>query len=427
MQETQQLRIFKFGGASVKDAAAIRNLRQIAQTYGQPGPLLVVVSAMGKTTNALEELFQLAHSGQDYGPQLAVLRDFHLQVATELGVTDEAAGTPALTELLEQLQDRLATLQPGDFDKQYDQVVSYGELLATRIVARALQAQWLDCRPLIRTDHTWREGRVAWPATERLLGAVVPAQLAHGPVVTQGFLGGTSSGQTTTLGREGSDYTAAILAYCLGAESVTIWKDVAGLLNADPKIFADTVRFPEISYQETIEMAYYGASVIHPKTIKPLAVKHIPLRVKSFVDPAAEGTLIHDCRHGLLVPAFIRKTGQCLVSFESKDLTFISEENLEVIFGALAQARLKIHLMQNSAISFSVCTDFSAFRLDKLLALLRDQFTIHYNTGLELYTIKNYDAASIRRLTEGRELLLEQRTRQTFQFVCRGGPNEFVK
>ncbi|WP_311181877.1 amino acid kinase family protein [Hymenobacter volaticus] len=234
-----------------------------------------------------------------------------------------------------------------------------------------------------------------------------------------GVSGGTASGHTTTLGREGSDYTAAIFAYCLGAESVTIWKDVAGLLNADPKIFEVTVRYPEISYQETIEMAYYGASVIHPKTIKPLAVRQIPLYVKSFVDSTAEGTKIHDCRHGLLVPAFIRKINQCLISFESKDLTFISEENLEVIFGALAQVRLKINLMQNSAISFSVCTDFSAYRLDKLLTALREQFTIHYNTDLELYTIKNYDAASLQRLTTGRELLLEQRTRQTFQFVCR--------
>ncbi|AHJ98115.1 aspartate kinase [Hymenobacter swuensis] len=427
MQEPQQLQIFKFGGASVKDAAAIRNLSSIVRAHGQPGPLLVVVSAMGKTTNALEAIYQLAHTGQEYTPQLALLRDFHLGVATELGVSDEAAGTPALAELLEQLHDRLATLLPGDFDKQYDQVVSFGELLATRIVARALQAQWLDCRPLIRTDHTWREGRVDWATTERNLRATLPGQLQHGPIVTQGFLGGTAGGHTTTLGREGSDYTAAILAYCLGAASVTIWKDVAGLLNADPKFFADTVRYPEISYQETIEMAYYGASVIHPKTIKPLAVRGIPLLVKSFVDPTAEGTRIHDCRHGLLVPAFIRKTGQCLISFESKDLTFISEENLEVIFGALAQVRLKIHLMQNSAISFSVCTDFSAYRLEKLLSALREQFTIHYNTGLELYTIKNYDAASIQRLTDSRELLLEQRSRQTFQFVCRGGVNEFVK
>lgn len=426
MHDPHPLKVYKFGGASVKDAAAIRNLASILQTQGTGSRLLIVVSAMGKTTNALEALFQQAYNRQEYTASLQALRDFHQEVADTLaasagaGAAAESGPSPSLAALFEQLGDRLATLAPGDFDKQYDQVVSFGELLATRIVADALGAQWLDCRPLLRTDHAWREGRIDWPTTERNLRAVVPPLLAQGPIVTQGFLGGTASGQTTTLGREGSDYTAAILAYCLGAESVTIWKDVAGLLNADPKIFSDTVRYPEISYQETIEMAYYGASVIHPKTIKPLAVRRIPLLVKSFLDPEAAGTIIHDCRHGLLVPAFIRKTDQCLVSFESKDLTFISEENLEVIFGALAQVRLKINLMQNSAISFSVCTDFSAYRLEKLLGLLREQFTIHYNTGLELYTIKNYDAASIERLTENRQLLLEQRTRQTFQFVSRG-------
>ena len=425
MQYSQPLKIYKFGGASVKDAAAITNLRSIVRQHGADGPLLVVVSAMGKTTNALEKIFELAHAGQEYTGLLAQLTGFHRAVAHELLPADDAdppqasSNEPSLEQLLEQLGDQLATLTPGEFDKQYDQVVSFGELLATRIVASALSTQWLDCRPLLRTDHAWREGRIDWPTTERNLAAAVPPLLALGPVVTQGFLGGTASGHTTTLGREGSDYTAAIFAYCLGAESVTIWKDVAGLLNADPKIFEDTVRYPEISYQETIEMAYYGASVIHPKTIKPLAVRRIPLYVKSFIDSAAEGTKIHDCRHGLLVPAFIRKGNQCLISFESKDLTFISEENLEVIFGALARVRLKINLMQNSAISFSVCTDFSAYRLDQLLTALREQFTIHYNTDLELYTIKNYDAASVQRLTTGRELLLEQRTRQTFQFVCR--------
>ena len=425
MQNSHSLKVYKFGGASVKDAAAIRNLVRVVREQGTGSSLLIVVSAMGKTTNALEEIFQLAHAGQDYTAPLARLVEFHRSVAQELlpeqtgNVLGHTPNEPSLNQLLEQLSDRLATLTSGEFDKQYDQVVSFGELLATRIVAGALEAQWLDCRQLIRTDHAWREGRVDWPTTERTLTATIPQLLVQGPIVTQGFVGGTTSGLTTTLGREGSDYTAAIFAYCLRAESVTIWKDVAGLLNADPKIFADTVRYSEISYQETIEMAYYGASVIHPKTIKPLAVRQIPLYVKSFLDPTAEGTKIHDCRHGVLVPAFIRKVNQCLVSFESKDFAFISEENLEVIFGALAQVRLKINLMQNSAISFSICTDFSAYRLEKLLETLRDQFTIHYNTDLELYTIKNYDAASIQLLTSRRELLLEQRTRQTFQFVCR--------
>ncbi|NVO32039.1 aspartate kinase [Hymenobacter lapidiphilus] len=421
MHELSQLKVYKFGGASVKDATALRNLGHIVAEHGRPGPLVIVVSAMGKTTNALEALLQLAHAGQPYATQLAVLRDFHMGVATEL----QLPADELLRELFTTLEAHLAAatrVAAADFDRHYDQVVSCGELLSTRIVAAYLGARWLDCRPLIRTDETWREGRLDWAATEAALrGALPMAELAQGlPVVTQGFVGGTASGLTTTLGREGSDFTAAILAYCLGAGSVTIWKDVAGLLNADPKIFADTVRYPEISYQETIEMAYYGASVIHPKTIKPLAVHGIPLLVKSFLDPTAEGTRIHDCRHGLLVPAFIRKADQCLISFESKELDFISEENLEVIFGVLAQVRLKIRLMQNSAISFSVCTDFLPTRLEQLLARLRDQFTIHYNTGLELYTIKNYDAPSLQRLTAGRELLLEQRTRQTFQFVCRG-------
>ncbi|WP_375417998.1 aspartate kinase [uncultured Hymenobacter sp.] len=428
MQQAASLQVYKFGGASVRDADAIRNLAAIVRTHGAGRPLLIVVSAMGKTTNALEEIFGLAHAGHDYQTLLAQLTGFHLAVGRELlgpgaGASDEygalavAVGDTSLGSLLESLRERLGRMRPGEYDRQYDQVVSYGELLASLLVASVLGADWLDCRPLIRTDRSWREGRVDWPTTERAVQGGVGPRLVRGVVVTQGFVGSTASGVTTTLGREGSDYSAAIFAYCLKAESVTIWKDVAGLLNADPKIFPNTIRYPEISYQETIEMAYYGASVIHPKTLKPLAERGIPLYVKSFLDPAAPGTVIHDCRHGLLAPAFIRKTGQCLVSFESKDFAFISEENLEVIFGALAQARLKINLMQNSAISFSVCLDYNERRLAELLALLREQFAIHYNTDLTLFTIKNYDATSVQQLTAGRQLLLEQRTRQTFQFV----------
>jgi aspartate kinase len=427
MQPASSLQVYKFGGASVKDAAAIRNLAAIVRTHGAGQPLLIVVSAMGKTTNALEDIFQLAHTGQDYSAALQQLSQFHQEVARDLlgtDATDEhgapavAVGEVSLGGLLEALRERLSRMRPGEFDRQYDQVVSYGELLSSLLVAQVLGADWLDCRPLIRTDRNWREGRVDWPTTERAMQAKVRPRLSKGVVVTQGFIGSTASGVTTTLGREGSDYTAAIFAYCLKAERVTIWKDVAGLLNADPKFFPNTVRYPEISYQETIEMAYYGASVIHPKTIKPLAERNIPLRVKSFLDPTAEGTIIHNCRHGLLAPAFIRKTGQCLVSFESKDFAFISEENLEVIFGALAHARLKINLMQNSAISFSVCLDYSERRLGELLAQLREQFAIHYNTDLTLFTIKNYNAESVQQLISGRRLLLEQRTRHTFQVVC---------
>jgi aspartate kinase len=425
MKKAQGIQVYKFGGASVKDAAAILNLQKIVETHGEDSRLLIVVSAMGKTTNALEDIFSRAYTGQDYAAQLEEVRLYHVATVGAL-VQDEMGSETVygpLSRLFQELGQQLQSVQPqGDYDEQYDQVVSYGELLASTVIAKLLAwfgpVHWLDCRPHIRTDENWREGQVDWQTTEQQVVSALPALLETGLVVTQGFLGGTADGRTTTLGREGSDYTAAILAYCLRAESVTIWKDVAGLLNADPKIFPDTVRYPEISYRETIEMAYYGASVIHPKTLKPLADRNIPLRVKSFVDPAAAGTLIHDCQHPALAPAFIRKTDQCLLSFASKDFSFISEENMAVIFAALAQTKLKINVMQNSAISFSVCVDFSQRRVHQLLDLLREQFVLHYNTGLMLFTIKNYDAASIAQLTTGKRLLLEQRTRGTFQFVC---------
>ena len=425
----ENVQVYKFGGASVRDAEAIRNLARIVRQCDRQQPLVVVVSAMGKTTNALEEIFDLAFAGSSYAEPLARLEAFHREAAQGLA---PGFGPGTASNIAESFQDafqglrqQLANISPQqDYDEQYDQVVCFGELLASQLIAFVLNdvrpTRWLDCRLLLRTDESWREGRLNWTVTENNLRTTVPALLKHaGVLVTQGFVGGTTKGRTTTLGREGSDYTAAIFAYCLRARSVTIWKDVAGLLNADPKIFPDTVRYPEISYRETIEMAYYGASVIHPKTLKPLAERNIPLHIKSFLDPAAEGTLIHDCQHPALAPAFIRKTDQCLLSFESKDFAFISEENLEVIFGALAQAKLRINVMQNSAISFSVCTDFSERRVHQLLDLLREQFTLHYNTGLTLFTIKNYDAASVAHLTGGKVLLLEQRTRSTFQFVCK--------
>lgn len=429
--ELTGLQVYKFGGASVKDAAAILNLCRIVRDFGPSGPLLIVVSAMGKTTNALEEIFGLAYTGESYTTKLKHLKDAHWAAASELSKEFKADISSIvhdlydeLHELFEDLNQKLTEVSSRlDYDQQYDRIVSFGELFASQLVALALRTSQyttcLDSRSVIKTDKNWREGRVNWQTTDTVARQVLPPLLTKGLVVTQGFIGSTASGATTTLGREGSDYSAAIFAYCLRAESVTIWKDVPGLLNADPKIFPDTVLYPEISYQETIEMAFYGASVIHPKTLKPLADRHIPLRVKSFLDPGAPGTLIHDCQHPPLVPAFIRKGGQCLLSFESKDFAFISEENLEVIFGALAQARLKINLMQNSAISFSVCTDFNEMRVQRLLALLQGQFRVQYNSALTLFTIKHYDAASLERLTAGRELLLEQRTRSTFQFLVR--------
>ena len=431
--EGMGLQVYKFGGASVKDAAAILNLCRIVRDFGPSGPLLIVVSAMGKTTNALEEIFGLASSEQDWDFSMQLLRQYHQQIinaiSQALPTFNKTAAEAALDNHLYSLDAELrrADLEP-DYEEHYDQIVSLGEQISVQIIIAALTGALsegavchLSAPRVLRTDTRWREGQVNWPETAHLVQQATKQAIDNGArvIVTEGFIGGTTDGRTTTLGREGSDYSAAIFAYCLNAESVTIWKDVPGLLNADPKIFPDTVLYPEISYQETIEMAFYGASVIHPKTLKPLADRHIPLRVKSFLDPSAPGTLIHDCQHPPLVPAFIRKGGQGLLSFESKDFAFISEENLEVIFGALAQARLKINVMQNSAISFSVVVDYNEMRVQRLLGLLQGQFRVHYNSDLTLFTIKHYDAASIERLTAGRPLLLEQRTRSTFQFLVR--------
>ncbi|QNF34911.1 aspartate kinase [Adhaeribacter swui] len=422
------MKVFKFGGASVKDAASVRNVGSIMQAQLVNGHyILVVVSAMGKTTNALEKVIEKAYQQQDFRPELNNLKAYHVNIAKDLFSTEHPVHA-SLQELFRQLEEYLAIIDPTTlFDFQYDQVVSYGELLASIILQHYLQdlalpTTWLDCRSIIRTDNLWREGRVDWGATQTKIQEVVKPLLQNAHVITQGFLGGTAEGLTTTLGREGSDYSAAIFAHSLAAESVTIWKDVAGLLNADPKLFPNTVLYEEISYQETVEMAYYGASVIHPKTIKPLATSHIPLLVKSFLNPEAPGTIIHDCRHEKIAPAYILKQNQCLISFQEKDYAFINENNLSHIFAALANFRFKINLMQNSAISFSICTDYDETRLQLFRQSLQEQFHIHYNTGLTLFTIKNYDEASVNFLTQNKTMLLEQRSRTTFQFVSKAEP-----
>ncbi|AKD05635.1 aspartate kinase [Pontibacter korlensis] len=419
------MKIFKFGGASVKSAESFRNLAHIVKTKGGERQLLLVVSAMGKTTNALEALLGQAYHQQHFDADFQQLKHYHLQILYELIPQQEHPATQRLEQLFELLYTQLSGITQNDnFDKVYDQTVSFGELFSSSILHYFLTEQdvyntLVDSRKYIQTDTNWREAKVDWAWSERLIRRDVPALLQEGLVVTQGFLGGTNNGLTTTLGREGSDFSAAIFAYCLDAGSMYIWKDVDGLLNADPKHFPDTVRYPEISYQETVEMAYYGASVIHPKTIKPLANKRIPLYVKSFINPEGEGSRICDCRFEVIAPAYIIKEKQCLLSFGVKDFTFISEKNLGTIFNALSELRIKINLMQNSAISFSICTDYNEDRLHRLIQTLQDQFVIHYNTDLKLYTVKNYDAASISRIIEGKQILLEQRTRTTFQIVSR--------
>ncbi|MVM32377.1 aspartate kinase [Spirosoma sp. HMF4905] len=410
------MKVFKFGGASVKDSAGVRNLGEIIKTQGKDA--FVVVSAMGKTTNALEDLVRAYVHRQNENTQtvLATLKDFHQRMSIEL-----LGNSIPVDETFAHLDLLLAQPPSAPYDEVYDQIVSLGEILSTQIIAAYLQqnnvpTQWLDARQLICTDITFREGRVNWTETNQRISQRVTGK---GVKITQGFVGQTATNRTTTLGRDGSDYSAAIFAYCLNADSVTIWKDVPGVLNADPRWFDETILLDKLTYQDAIELAYYGATVIHPKTIKPLQNKGIPLYVRSFLTPDAPGTVIGNFEQHLSTPSFIFKVNQVLISLRPNDFSFIAEDNLSRIFGRFAQAGVKINLMQNTAISFSVVVDNNPDRVPALLALLKQDFRVSYNDSLELITIRYYDQGTIDRVLVNKKLLLEQKSRYTVQLVVK--------
>lgn len=410
------MKVFKFGGASVKDAAGVRNLAEIVRSQGKN--ILVVVSAMGKTTNGLEALVRAYVDKQTEAcqHQFDTIRTYHNAIINEL-----SGDFSPVHQTFAQLENYLNQPVKGLYDEVYDQIVSLGEVLSTQIIAAyltqaGLNAQWLDARQLVRTDTTFREGRVDWDITGRQIKDAVNKS---GVSITQGFIGQAEDKRTTTLGREGSDYTAAIFAFCLNAESVTIWKDVPGVLNADPKWFDDTVLLERLTYQDAIELAYYGATVIHPKTIKPLQNKGIPLYVRSFLKPEAPGTVIGNYERHLTIPSFIFKVNQVLISLHPNDFSFIAEDNLSRIFGRFAQAGVKINLMQNTAISFSVVVDNNPDRVPALLNLLKQDFRVTYNSDVELITIRYYDQSTIDRVLPNKKLLLEQKSRYTVQLVVK--------
>jgi len=421
------MNVFKFGGASVKDANAVRNVSHILSLFPKD-QLIVVVSAMGKTTNAMEEIVDSLWR-KDEKRYLELIEDsyqFHQLIVAELFPEKHYFIHQQMDELFESLKNRYHLPISDNYNFEYDQIVSLGEVLSTMIVEAFMKEEghatvWVDCRKIIRTNHEYREGEVDWAKTEALVNErLLPLFKEKRIAITQGFIGHTSEGFTTTLGREGSDFTAGILAYCTNALGVTIWKDVPGMLNADPKWFDDTIKLDKISFKEAIELSYYGASVIHPKTIKPLQNKGIPLYVKSFVHPNAEGTVIQESLdYDHLVPSFIFKMDQVLMSFTPKDFSFIVEENLGDIFQQLAFYGVKINLMQNSALSFSILFDRSKTDPMKLVAKFKDQYSIRYNEGLELVTIRHYDQATIDRVTVDKDILLEQRTRQTIRMVMK--------
>lgn len=428
------MQVFKFGGASVNSAEAVRNMARIVKEYGSR-PLVVVVSAMGKTTNALERLVPGTIADAAERQQVFDgVRRYHEQIIDGLflplgeGKVAERMAFEARRKAMEKVSLYFELLgmrmeqQPKGYSYDYDQTVSLGELISTTIVSEYLNYEgqsnrWMDVRELIRTDANYREGHVDWETTLLKVQAQRPL-LESQLTITQGFIAGTANHTTTTLGREGSDYSAAILSHCLGAESMTIWKDVPGFLNADPKYFADTVKIDRLPYNEAIEQAYYGASVIHPKTVKPLQNKGIPLHIKSFVTPQEEGSVIGPFKAiEPQTPLYIVRHNQVLLSVLPKDFSFIAEDNLQTIFSALASTGVRVNLMQNSALSFSLCVDSNPILLNQLQELLSPAFRLRYNEGLQLITIRYYTQDIIDTIVAGRPILLQQRSRTTAQTV----------
>lgn len=419
--------VFKFGGASVKDGAAVKNVSHILSLFSGE-KRTVIISAMGKTTNEMEKMVQALwdNNKRKYHELVEERLQFHLKILNELFIEKHYAIYTEVENLFENLKNRIDQPRSENFDFEYDQIVSLGEVISTLIVTAFLKEEghsvaWADARKLIRTNNTYREGKVDWDVTEALISKKFTPVFKEVDIqVTQGFIGHTSEGFTTTLGREGSDYTAGIFAYCCNAKSVTIWKDVPGMLNADPKWFDNTVKLDSISFKEAIELSYYGATVIHPKTIKPLQNKGIPLYVKSFINPDAEGTVIQESMdNDHLIPSFIFKMNQLYLHFTPKDFSFIVEENLSDIFNRLAGVNAKINLMQNSALSFAVALDQDKINIDKILDIFKESYNIRYNEGLELVTIRHYDQATIERVTEGKEIIVEQKTKETARFLLK--------
>lgn len=416
------MRIFKFGGASVKDAEGIKNVYAVLQKVGYEDVLLVV-SAMGKTTNALEVVVA-AYFDKSAALQASVqeVKKYHNQILMDLFEDDKNEVFAAVNQLFSELDYFLSHNKSPNYNFVYDQIVSFGELISTTILShymnfRNIKTTWVDVRNYIKTDATYRDAEVNWELTQKNISKNIKKKILN---ITQGFLGSDENGFTTTLSREGSDYTAAIFAYCLNAESVTIWKDVPGVMNADPRYFENATLLNQISYREAIELAFYGASVIHPKTLQPLQKKEIPLYVKSFINPTLPGTSVSkgaDLEPHL--PCFIVKKNQLLVSLSSIDFSFIMEENISEIFALLHQFKIKVSLIQNSAISFSVCIEDKFGNFNELKTVLSKKFKVAYNENVSLYTIRHFDEKAAQTVETGKTVLLKQVSRETMQIVTK--------
>ncbi|MDX9697238.1 MAG: aspartate kinase [Bacteroidales bacterium] len=415
--------VYKFGGASVKDANGVKNLAEIVKKSDKN--LVIVVSAMGKTTNALEEIVKLSFNDlNECKNKIDLLYTYHFEICKSLFPDNSAEIYKILENNFSLVYSLASDKTLNQFDLKYDQIVSYGEIVSTQIVSNylnfiGLTNKFIDIREVFITDSTFREAKVNLELSSLNAVSVFDSE-KNRIYLTQGFIGRSNNGYSTTLGREGSDYTAAILANFLDAEKMVVWKDVEGVLSADPQYFKDPQRLNKISYQEAVELAYFGAKVIHPKTLKPLHNKNIPLHVKSFINPTGPGTTVEDYKeYDQDLPIYILKKDQMLISLFPKDLSFVIEDGLSEIFQYLSQHRVKVNLIQNSAISISFCIDNSYVEINELLEHLQKEYKVLYNQNLELLTIRHYTEKDVEKLTAGRKIFIEQRSRHTAHFVIK--------
>ena len=419
----REIFVEKFGGASVNSATSIKNVISILQLDEKAR--VVVVSAMGKTTNSLEKIVDLWHRFTRLNQEeFDFIKAYHISIVKELFENTSALdiALSMVEDIFLDLKQNLLSLNPKDYDFLYDSIVSYGEKISTAILSLYMTSldinhRLIPAQEVIKTDNSYRGAQVDWKKTEKEVKEKLNNLfLETDLVLTQGFIGSTREGYTTTLGREGSDYSAAIFAYCFEAKSLTIWKDVDGLMSADPKRMPDAKKLEQVPYREAIELSYYGASVIHPKTIKPLENKAIPLYVKSFLNPEKEGTVItHAEEVKPLVPNYIFKDKQTLLSVSAKDFSFIVEENVANIFSELSCFGVKVNLIQNSALTFSVCFDQNDYILPRLIEALQQDYNVKYNNDLQLITIRHYTQETIENLNKKGRILIEQKNRVTLQ------------
>ncbi|MBK7627093.1 MAG: aspartate kinase [Bacteroidales bacterium] len=417
------MKVYKFGGASIKNAEGIKNLLKIVSK--EESELIIVVSASGKMTNALEQIMGAWFDGDiRYQELLDRLIDYHNSILNGLSFSPESEAFILFNKTIDKLKSYLLKTKKGSYDFEYDQIIPYGELISSIIVFEYLKSELsgielVDIRTCIKTDDRFRDANIEWEQSVIRTNSIFNF-LNTRIYITQGFIAGTAEGDSSTLGREGSDYTAAVLANILNAESVTVWKDVPGILNADPVWMDEAQLLEEISYREAVEMTFSGAKVIHPKTIKPLHNKKIPLYVRSFINPSSGGTVIKsDAVLKRVIPVFIKKENQILISIIPRDFSFVMDENLSRIFHVFMQHGIKVNLVEASAVSIDVCVDDERRRIDALIESMNLEFALVYNESVEMLTIRHYTQNAVNKITAGREILLEQRMRSTVRFVVR--------